>query len=368
MDLISAYVAFASFVFLVVICLDFYNAAKPAKTRDMRNIRHGGFAPKALVIVPIKGLDFGLEENLKSIASQNYPKYEVVAVADTLKDAAVASAKSTGIKVIATAKKRWHKNCSGKNRAIVTALESYPNYAVYVIADSDIRVRRDWLEKLVAPLEHSSVGVSTTFPEFIPANRSLWSIVKMQWGLVGQSLMGNEKTRFAWGGSMAFKRSLADGRLIYFLTRKYSVSDDISITKRAKELGMKIAYVKGAAPKTMVKEDLSSFFEWANRQTALTLMGYRRNLQFGLAYYSSELLLVVSGILLTALVSPIFLLFLSHLAISEYRAFSRAPKTYAAIVAITLAMPAIYIYNLVKASKMKEIAWRGSVYRISTPG
>ncbi|MEM3181043.1 MAG: glycosyltransferase family 2 protein [Candidatus Micrarchaeaceae archaeon] len=368
MEIIYIYIVFVSFVFAIVICIDIFNLTKNIK-KDKYVETDKDFAPKALVIIPIKNIDFGLEQNLKSIASQNYPKYDVIAVADTLKDPAVAFSKRAKIKAIATANRKWPKNCSGKNRAIVSALIARPQYKVYVIADSDIRVKKDWLKNLIAPLSESGIGVATTFPIIIPANNDIWSKVKMQWGLVGQSLLNNERTRFAWGGSLAFKRELIDERLFYLLTRsKYRISDDISITKRAKELKKRIAYVKNAAPETMVKESRGSFFEWANRQTALTLLGYRRNLQFGLAYYSAELLLTASGILLALAVNPLFVVFLSHLIISEYRAFSRTPKTYAVTAAITIAMPGIYLYNLIKAAKMKEIVWRGKTYRLSTPG
>jgi cellulose synthase/poly-beta-1,6-N-acetylglucosamine synthase-like glycosyltransferase len=48
------------------------------------------FTPFATVIVPIRGLDHGLQENITAIFSQDYPAYEVIFVSDDEKDPAWA--------------------------------------------------------------------------------------------------------------------------------------------------------------------------------------------------------------------------------------------------------------------------------------
>src|SRR5207249_2488050 len=42
--------------------------------------------PPATIIVPVKGYDEGLRENLAALASQDYPDYELIVVADTAAD------------------------------------------------------------------------------------------------------------------------------------------------------------------------------------------------------------------------------------------------------------------------------------------
>jgi len=71
-----------------------------------------------------------------------------------------------------------------------------------------------------------------------------------------------------------------------------------------------------------IKETKKSFIEWANRQTALTLLGYKGNLYIGIAYYSAELLLFASGIIMPFTVNPVFAVLLLHFVISEYKAFA----------------------------------------------
>ncbi|MGC8730285.1 MAG: glycosyltransferase [Candidatus Micrarchaeia archaeon] len=320
------------------------------------------YEPKTLVIIPAKGTDIGQYKNFMSIINQDYSNFDVVVTVDGKDDDAAKTARKAGISV-QVAEGKCNK-CSGKSRAILYTLRKFRNYDAYVIADSDIYAKKSWLKELVAPLANNKIGISTTFPYFVPANNNIYSSIKMIWGFVGTSLMKSKTTRFGWGGSLAFRRDLVDSRLMHLLSSsQYSVSDDISITKRAREKRMEIAYVDEAAPIVYTKETRSSFFEWANRQTALTLLGYRSNLYFGIVYYSAEIALFISGVVL-AFFNPLFLLLLLHFSISEAKAFLKAPKKTPKIFFIVAAMPFLYLYNLLKASHMQSIEWRGRRYKL----
>jgi hypothetical protein len=47
--------------------------------------------------------------------------------------------------------------CSGKVLAIYPTIIRYRNFQYYVIADSDIRVERDCLEKIIGPLSKKEI-------------------------------------------------------------------------------------------------------------------------------------------------------------------------------------------------------------------
>jgi len=355
------YEVFILFVFIVVLALDI-NSARTWRENNTYTVKKE-YTPRVLVILPAKGHDLYQEDNFLSLKKQDYGNYNLIAVVDSINDPAAKTARRLGIHTLVA--KGKCSACSGKNRAIAYALRRFKDYDVYVIADSDVMAKKDWLSKLIAPLSNPGIGISTTFPTFMPADHSIWSYVKMLWGLVGKSLMSSRLTRFGWGGSLAFKKDIADEKLLYMLTRsKYAVSDDISITKRAKELGLSIEYVKDAEPVVYIKETRESFIEWANRQTALTLLGYKNNLYIGVAYYSAELLLFASGIIMPFTVNPIFTVLLLHFVISEYKAFVRSPIRPPVLFLVAMAMPALYLYNLLKASRMRNITWRGRIYAI----
>lgn len=358
--LFHAYVAFVVLVFLGVAVLDL----APYVRKDCNDgfKRDSRYKPRTLVIVPCRGHDLTLRLNLRSIASQDYPNYDALVVVDSRKEPAYAYARELGINAIISEYKA--KRSSGKVLAILTALKKFRKYDAYVIADSDITVKGNWLGELLKPLADRRIGISTSYAKFIPKG-GFWSKVKSVWGLVGEGLMENRRTRFGWGGSLAFRRSLADRELIRMMENsRYSISDDICITRRAEQLGLGIAYVPGVQPEVASDESMGRFIEWANRQTALTILGYRMNLYYGLLFYSAEIMLFISGIALSIAVSPAFLILLLHLAKSEVKTYRRARSADPSIAVIVLFMPFLYLANLLAANGARYITWRGRRYAL----
>ena len=318
------------------------------------------YAPKTLVIVPCKGIDISLYQNLLALKNQSYKKYKVIAVVDSENDEATHLIKKAGISyIISNVKSR---RASGKVKAIASALKCFRNYEAYVIADSDITVNRSWLSSIIAPLSQKNIGISTTYPRFQPLG-GFWPKVKMVWNFVGENLLENPSSRFAWGGTMAFRKDLVGRKeQLYFINSKYSVSDDITITKICKRKRMGIAYVKEAQPVVKTNDSFEQFIEWSNRQTALTLLGYSNNFKRGMFFYCSEIFVMVSAALLSVYISPIFLLLFAHLAVSWKRSYERAKSSDPTIALIVILIPYIYTYNLISARMMKRITWRGATY------
>lgn len=360
MLIILIYAAFASLIFAGLACIDILNylGRHAKRVKDA----YAAYEPHALVIIPCKGADPTLYENLLSIKAQHYSDYGIICVVDAADDAALPAIKKAGLRHMLSASQC--KRCSGKVRAVSTALERFRGYAVYAIADSDITVPASWLKNLVQPLQKVEVGISSMFPHFKPG-AGFWSKVKLVWGYVGEGLMQHELTRFAWGGSLAFRRELLDKTsLRFFKDSEYSVSDDICLTKLAAMKGLRIAYVSEGRPHILSFEGFKGFAEWANRQTALSMLGYRRNLYMGLAFYSAESIAAASALMLSYYLSPFFIILLLHYAKNLASVYKRSGLHFATAAAITFILPYIYLLNLVYASRMRSISWRGRVYRI----
>ncbi|MHB1830621.1 MAG: glycosyltransferase family 2 protein [Candidatus Micrarchaeaceae archaeon] len=356
----SLFIYFISLVFFGMLLIDMIPFAKKRKVQW----KDSGYHPKALVIVPCRGLDLTLKENLKSIASQDYSSYKVVAVVDAKDDPAIGCIMKSNIDYIIS--KYRPGPSSGKVLAILSALKKFPHYDAYVIADSDILVGKRWLHELLSPLGCRDIGISTTFPRFMPS-RGFWSRVKSVWGLAGEGLMENRMTRFAWGGSLAFRNDLIRRDTVKLLKgSKYSLSDDISLTKAALARGLDIAYVRSAQPRVNSADSFSAFFEWSNRQTAFSILGYPGNLYYGIAFYSAEIILLASGVILSYAVSPVFLILLIHLVKSEIKTYMRSRSLDPEIAAIVLFMPFMYLINLVLASRTRRIVWRGRSYELNS--
>lgn len=312
-----------------------------------------------LVIIPCRGNDYELEENLKSISTQDYPDFKTIAVVDSTSDEALSSIRKAGIGF--TVSRETCSGCSGKVRAIATAVEMNPDYDVYVLADSDIRVKNDWLSSLVAPFSDGRTGISTTFPYFNPVG-GFWSRVKLVWGFVGLGMMESKLTRFGWGGSLAFRSELLDeDGMIFF---KEFVSDDIALTKICKNKQKEIAYVRDAMPVINSPDTREIFMEWANRQTALSIYSTRKVFYYGIVLYGATILLFTASIALGLFFNPVFLVFLLPSIINALRAVRRAGKMGFSSFCISLFVPFIYFYNLVTASRMGGITWRGRDYSL----
>jgi len=312
-----------------------------------------------LVIVPCRGLDYTLRDNLERISKQDYHKFSVIAVVDSQDDPAVEYIRAAGMNFI-TAEFDCRR-CSGKVRAISTALKKFPDYEVYVIADSDISPESTWLTRLISPFSDSTIGISTTFPYFLPVG-GFWSKVKLVWGFVGLGLMESKLTRFGWGGSLALREDIIKGPNLEFFSN--SISDDIALTRLCKKEGKEIAYVESARPIVNSPEDFRTFLEWSNRQTALSVYGSKSVLYYGLLIYSATIVMFLSSIILSLFVNPVFLVFLTPTFINAGKAMSRARKYYLTTFIVSIILPFLYMYNLLHATRTRSIMWRGRSYEL----
>jgi cellulose synthase/poly-beta-1,6-N-acetylglucosamine synthase-like glycosyltransferase len=346
--------------FLVILLLIFVGLMVISFRPSYKDQVFDDFRENVLVILPCKGKDVTLYENIASLLKQDYPNYRVLAVIDSLSDPAMQAIRDQKIDYIVS--RTECQNCSGKVRAIASAIEKFPDVAVYVVADSDVTFPKQWLTNLVRPLGSPKIGVSTTFPHFEPTG-GIWSKVKSVWGLVGIGLMQSRLTRFVWGGSMAFRRDLLDPEDIEYF--KKHISDDVAIMRIARKKGLDICYVESAAPMINSPDDYRTFREWSNRQTALSISASRSILRYGVIFYSSEILLLIGGIVFSVVFTPIFLFLLFPYLLFAYRNVQNHHKGGLYVFLIALIIPFISMSNLIKAAGMDVIQWRGSEYDLT---
>jgi cellulose synthase/poly-beta-1,6-N-acetylglucosamine synthase-like glycosyltransferase len=242
-----------------------------------------GDLPPASVIVPVKGEDEGLRENLAALASLDYPDYELLVVARSAADippgvlprrARVALAHGedsrTGEKV---------QNLAAAVRA------TRPQSRIFAFADSDARVTPRWLRALAAPLGEPGVGASTGYRWFTPEPATFRSLVRGVWDAVTFGLLGPGDNRFAWGGSMAMRKET------FFATRvldywKDAVSDDFKLSEAVHAAGLRIAFAPGALAPCFERIGPRRLFSWMRRQLTITRVHDRRLWLAGLAAHA----------------------------------------------------------------------------------
>jgi len=119
------------------------------------------WTPPVTLIVPLKGLEPGLAENLQSLAEQDYPDYELIVAVHAADDPAVDLVNAKARLVVAGP----GRTGTGEkiNNLLAAVAVARPASEVLAFADSDGRVTRGWLRGLVAPLRDPAVGAATGY-------------------------------------------------------------------------------------------------------------------------------------------------------------------------------------------------------------
>ena len=153
-----------------------------AARRFRRNSSPGanGFTPPISVVKPLCGLDRELEANLESFFRQDYPSYEIVFAVRDETDAAVPFVRGLQEKYPTVPTRLLFVGSSRYLNAKVHAMEEIlcvARHDFLVISDSDVRVSKDYLRSVVAPLADTGVGMVTCLSRGVPAN-TVWSLLE----------------------------------------------------------------------------------------------------------------------------------------------------------------------------------------------
>jgi ceramide glucosyltransferase len=173
-----------------------------------------GFAPPISNLKPIRGLDPDAYENFASFCRQDYPEYEVIFCVGTTDDPALPVIE----KLQRDFPGRAVRVLFGSDRvaandkvAKLARLASEARYEHLVISDSDVRVRPDYLRRIIAPLANPKVGavtclyVSTGEKTFTDYLQSIGMVSDFYPGLlVARQLDG---VKFALGPTIATTQS-----------------------------------------------------------------------------------------------------------------------------------------------------------------
>src|SRR6185503_4909976 len=141
--------------------------------------------PFVSVIVPSRGLEYGLSENFHALLTQDYPAYEILFVFDRRDDPAVnvlggLSSHRVTARLIFSGPATDSGQKVHNLRTAVNQIE--PQSEVIVFVDTDARPGSQWLRQLVAPLVDPSIAASSGYRWFVPVKggwpsrlRSVWN-------------------------------------------------------------------------------------------------------------------------------------------------------------------------------------------------
>jgi hypothetical protein len=237
------------------------------------------YQPPATLILPVRGADHDLAQNLRSLANQDYRDYEFIVVSRDADDPAIKLAQLTlGDRakfVVAGAPPADRGEKIHNLLAAVAAAR--PESDVFVFADSGGHVTPQWMANLVRPLGDKQVGAATGFRWYFPEEGGFWSLLRSAWDSTIVARLGaDERKNFAWGGAMAIRRETFETARVPEYWHS-SISDDYRLADavHAAKLGVHFA------PRAMVaapgQTSRDEFLAWATRQMIITKV-YRRGL------------------------------------------------------------------------------------------
>ena len=126
-----------------------------------------GFTPPVSILKPVRGLDPDAYENFASFCRQDYPEYEIVFCVGALDDPCMPAIEQPASAIF---RKQHIRVLFGSGRvaandkvAKLVRLANEAQYEYLVINDSDVRVKPDYLRRIVAPMEEPKVGAVTCF-------------------------------------------------------------------------------------------------------------------------------------------------------------------------------------------------------------
>jgi ceramide glucosyltransferase len=334
--------------------------------------------PRASVIVPVKGEDEGLRENLAALASLDYPDYELVITAHSARDIPPGVLPPRAKVVLAHGA---DPHTAEKIQNLLEALESTRKQTeIFAFADSDGCVNRGWLRALAAPLEQEGVGAATGYRWFLPQPATFWSLLRAVWDAVPAGMLGPGENRFAWGGAMALRKTtFLEARVPE--RWKGALSDDYALSAAVRAAGLAIAYAPGALVPSPEHISAPELLRWTRRQMMITRLYNPRQWWPGLLahfFYCGAMLASITAACLghplgwwtlaAQLVPGMFKgarrAALAHQSLPEYTAWFRRWGWFHA-AAVPLATW-LWLAAMLSSAFGSTIEWRGHHYKLKS--
>ncbi|CAD6562409.1 bacteriohopanetetrol glucosamine biosynthesis glycosyltransferase HpnI [Paraburkholderia sabiae] len=196
------------------------------------------------VLKPLCGAEPRLFENLATFCEQTHPCFEVICGVSRSDDPAIAvvhrlQAAYPHCRISLVVDPRIH----GTNLKVsnLINLAHWARHGVFVLADSDIAVERDYLERVCAPLADPQAGIVTCLYR-AKGIAGFWSRVGAQfineWFVPSVRIAHTfGSTRFGFGATLALRRATLE-RMGGFERLNNTLADDFWLAEHVRELGL----------------------------------------------------------------------------------------------------------------------------------
>src|ERR1700722_3048613 len=330
--------------------------------------------PPVSVLKPLHGAELGLYENLLSFVDQDYPEVQIVFGVRGSDDGALPIAR----RVIAERPERYialviDSRVSGSNLKVANLVNMLPaaRHDILVFADSDMRVGRDYLASVTAPLRNPLIGLVTCLYKGLPIG-GLWSrlgALHINYGFLPGALLGEAMRAGGgcFGATIALRRAVLE-RIGGLAVVRDELADDHRIGTAGREAGYAVALSPYLVETSVSEKSLKFLWKhelrWARTARLMAPVGFAGSIvthTMALAMLAA----LVSGFSLTSLV---------------FLAMSCALRwTSTAVIAWTLRLPTAGLWLLplrdlisfavfVGSFCGRNVSWRDQLFRVEPSG
>jgi len=284
-EMIALVGTFSSVVYYLL-CL--WSAANFLRARRSADKSVRATPASVSMLKPLKGIDPGMYESLRSQCRQEYPEYEIIfGVSDAADPAAeLVRQLQSEFPERAIRLKVCDKNLGANTKVSNLAqMLTDARHENIIVSDSDIRVEPDYLRRVIGPLGDPKIGLVTCLYRGIAATtlssrlESLGISTDFAPGvLVARQIESG--IRFGLGSTLAFRRRDLAAIGGFEAIADY-LADDYELGKRIAGLGLKVSLseivVETFLPAYSFSEFLRHQLRWAR-----TIRDARRGGYFGL--------------------------------------------------------------------------------------
>lgn len=259
--------------------------------------------PAATIFKPLCGAEPDTYDCLRSFCDQDYLHYQVVFGVADFNDPVVA--------VVERLKREFpHRDINlivdrrqhGSSRKVSNLVNMMPlaRHDVFVISDSDVRVARDYLARVVAPLLDPGVGIVTCPYRGIPRS-GLWALLGSQfineWFIPSVRVAALAGSRsFAFGSTIAIDRRVLS-RIGGFMAIANQLADDYRLGEKTRRLGLRTVLSDVVVETSVVEDRFAALVQhelrWLRTIRAVRPVGY------GLSFVTFGVPTAAFGVLLS---------------------------------------------------------------------
>ncbi len=249
------------------------------RSLSKENLEQAGEPPEVTLLVPCCGYEDGLEDNLRALFRQDYPRLQLVFIVENETDSSLPvvwkllASEACPARLVVAGEA---EDQGQKVHNLLAGLAQAQETEVFAFADSDCRPDPGWLSHLVAPLQRSEVGVTTGYRFYVPNPPSFASYLRSVWNAGVLTLLGDHDHNFAWGGSMAI-RAETFRRAGVEQAWQRALSDDYALTHAVRRAGYRVEFVPRCLVASAGEISLGETLRWTSRQISITRV-YWRNL------------------------------------------------------------------------------------------